>query len=61
VTRPLTGVDASRHIVALMRPEKAERLAVRTVAEALHAEAVRLQQAHNLVEDASPYTTPRWT
>ncbi|MFU8946694.1 LysR family transcriptional regulator [Mycetocola zhadangensis] len=61
VTRPLTGVDASRHIVALMRPEKAERFAVRTVAEALHAEAQRLQQAHNPVEDAAAYTTPRWT
>ncbi|WP_335583234.1 LysR substrate-binding domain-containing protein [Mycetocola zhujimingii] len=61
VTRPLTGVDASRHIVALMRPEKAERFAVRTVAEALRAEAVRLQNAHNPVEDPAPYTTPRWT
>ncbi len=61
VTRPLTGVEASRHIVALMRPEKAERFAVRTVAEALHAEAVRLENAHNPVEDPAAYTTPRWT
>lgn len=61
VTRPLTGVDASRHIVALMRPEKAERFAVRTVAEALRAEAVRLQSEHNPPEDPAPYTTPRWS
>jgi DNA-binding transcriptional LysR family regulator len=61
VTRPLTGVEASRHIVALMRPEKAERLAVRTVVDALQVEAARLQDAHAPVEDAAPYTTPRWT
>lgn len=46
VTRPLTGVDMSRHIVALMRPDKAERLAVRTVADALQREAAALQRAH---------------
>jgi DNA-binding transcriptional LysR family regulator len=35
VTRPLTGVGASRQIVALSRPDVAERLAVRAVLEAL--------------------------
>ncbi|MET4637534.1 LysR family transcriptional regulator [Mycetocola sp. 2940] len=46
VTRPLIGVDMSRHIVALMRPDKAERLAVRTVADALQREAAALQRTH---------------
>ncbi|GHD44928.1 LysR family transcriptional regulator [Mycetocola manganoxydans] len=61
VTRPLTGVDMSRHIVALMRPDKAERLAVRTVAEALQREATALQQTHDPVDDPAPFTSPRWT
>lgn len=60
VTRPLTGVDMSRHIVALMRPDKAERLAVRTVADALQREAAALQRAHAPAEDAAPFTSPRW-
>jgi DNA-binding transcriptional LysR family regulator len=52
VTRPLTGVDMSRHIVALMRPDKAERLAVRTVADALQREAAALQLTHAPPEPA---------
>ncbi len=60
VTRALTGVDMSRHIVALMRPDKAERLAVRTVADALQREAAAVQRAHTPVEDPLPFTSPRW-
>jgi DNA-binding transcriptional LysR family regulator len=60
LTRPLTGVDMSRHIVALMRPDKAERLSVRTVADALQREAAAVQQAHTPVEDPAPFTSPRW-
>jgi DNA-binding transcriptional LysR family regulator len=39
VLKNLRGVVAERHIVILMRPDRAERLAVRTVVEALRAEA----------------------
>jgi len=39
VLKNLRGVVAERHIFALMRPDRAERLAVRTVIEALRAEA----------------------
>ncbi|MGO4690291.1 LysR family transcriptional regulator [Glaciibacter sp. 2TAF33] len=46
VLKPLRGVDAERQIVALMRPDRAERLAVRTVVEALRAQATRVQVEH---------------
>ncbi|MFC6356102.1 LysR family transcriptional regulator [Luethyella okanaganae] len=46
VLKPLLGVDAERQIVALMRPDIAERLAVRTVADALLSHATRVQAAH---------------
>ncbi len=35
VLRPLAGLATARHIFAVMRPDKAERLAVRRVVEAL--------------------------
>lgn len=41
VTRPLVGVPAERIMWALLRPERAIRPSVRTVLEALEAEAAR--------------------
>ncbi|WP_104170666.1 MULTISPECIES: LysR family transcriptional regulator [unclassified Cryobacterium] len=49
VLKPLRGVDAERQIVALMRPDRAERLAVRTVLEVLRTEAARVQAKHALI------------
>ena len=46
VLKPLRGVDTDRHIVALLRPDVAERLAVRTVVEVLRAQAARIQSAY---------------
>jgi DNA-binding transcriptional LysR family regulator len=37
--RPVHGMDAARWIVAILRPDRAERLAVRTVLDALRAVA----------------------
>lgn len=36
VLRPLAGISSARHIFAVMRPDRAERLAVRHVLDALH-------------------------
>ncbi|MFD4421278.1 LysR family transcriptional regulator [Agromyces sp. NPDC058484] len=44
--KPLRGLPAARQIVALMRPDVAERLAVRTVLDVLVACAARLEQEH---------------
>ena len=46
VLKPLRGVDAERDIVALLRPDTAERLAVRTVLEILRANAAEIEAAH---------------
>ena len=46
ITRPLTGVRATRQISALLRPDRAERPSVRLVVEALRTEAARLQEAY---------------
>ncbi|WP_248241644.1 LysR family transcriptional regulator [Microbacterium kunmingense] len=46
VLKPLRGVDAERDIVALLRPDTAERLAVRTVLEILRANAAQIEAAH---------------
>lgn len=46
VLKPLRGVDAERQIVALMRPDRAERLAVRTVVDVLRTRAARVQAEH---------------
>ena len=46
ITRPLTGVRASRLISVLMRPDRAERPSVRVVVEALQAEATRFEAQH---------------
>jgi len=46
VLKPLRGVDAERQIVALMRPDRAERLAVRTVVDALRDQAAAVQSQH---------------
>jgi DNA-binding transcriptional LysR family regulator len=46
VLKPVRGVDAERQIVALMRPDRAERLAVRTVVDALRAQARRVEAEH---------------
>lgn len=45
-TRPLRGITAERRIAALMRPDRAERLSVRRVIEALRAEAAQIDAAH---------------
>ncbi|GAA0992742.1 LysR family transcriptional regulator [Subtercola frigoramans] len=49
--KPLSGVRAERHIYALMRPDRAERLAVRTVVDALRAES-------DAITEANPTTAP---
>lgn len=46
ITRPLTGVRASRLISALLRPDRAERPSVRAVVDALRAEAERFSSEH---------------
>jgi hypothetical protein len=46
VLKPIRGVASARQIVALVRPDVAERLAVRTVIDVLVARAARLEQAH---------------
>jgi hypothetical protein len=46
VLKPLRGLPTVRQIVALMRPDVAERLAVRTVLDVLVAHAARLEQQH---------------
>ena len=46
VLKPLRGVASVRQIVALVRPDVAERLAVRTVLDVLVARAARLEQAY---------------
>jgi DNA-binding transcriptional LysR family regulator len=43
ITRPLSGVRATRQISVLMRPDRAERPSVRLVVDALRTEAARLQ------------------
>ena len=44
---PLTGISAVREIVALVRPDRAERPSVRAVLDALRDEADRLSSAHS--------------
>jgi DNA-binding transcriptional LysR family regulator len=46
VLKPLRGVASVRRIFALVRPDVAERLAVRTVLEVLVDRAARLEQSH---------------
>ncbi len=46
VLKPIRGVASARQIVALVRPDVAERLAVRTVLDVLVARAARLEQAY---------------
>jgi DNA-binding transcriptional LysR family regulator len=42
VVKPLRGVESLRHICVLMRPDRAERLSVRTVVRELRAQAARV-------------------
>lgn len=51
--KPLSGIESIRHIVALMRPDRAERLSVRTLVTALRDEAQRVLRDH-----AHPRTQP---
>lgn len=46
ILKPLRGVDAERDIVALLRPDVAERFAVREVIGILRARAAEIQAAH---------------
>jgi DNA-binding transcriptional LysR family regulator len=46
ILKPLRGVDAERDIVALLRPDVAERLAVRNVIDILRNRAGRIEAAH---------------
>lgn len=48
ITRPLTGVRASRLISVLMRPDRAERPSVRVVVEALRTEAQEFERQHTV-------------
>ena len=48
ITRPLTGVRASRLISVLMRPDRAERPSVRAVVTALKDEATRFEALHTV-------------
>ena len=45
VAKPLRGVDTNREIVALMRPDQAQRLAVRTVVNMLRDHSLRVSTA----------------
>lgn len=56
--KPLRGVGAERQIVALMRPDRAERLAVRTVVEALRARAALVQAEHTAATTPLSTSTP---
>ncbi|MBM7502566.1 LysR family transcriptional regulator [Agromyces aurantiacus] len=47
VLKPLRGVTSVRQIFALVRPDVAERLAVRTVLEVLVDRAARLDRSHD--------------
>lgn len=46
ITRPLSGIRATRQISALLRPDRAERPSVRRIVEELRVEAQRFQAAH---------------
>jgi DNA-binding transcriptional LysR family regulator len=46
ILKPLRGVDAERDIVALLRPDVAERLAVRTVVDILRSRSAEIEAAH---------------
>ncbi|WP_022888866.1 LysR family transcriptional regulator [Agromyces italicus] len=46
VLKPLRGVASARQIVALVRPDVAERLAVRTVLDVLVSQSARLEREH---------------
>lgn len=46
ILKPLRGVDSERDIVALLRPDTAERLAVRTVLSILQSKAAEIEAAH---------------
>ena len=59
VTRPLRGVEAFRHVLMLLRPDKAERLAVRTVADEIQRQARALEASHTPAEEP-PLVGPRW-
>lgn len=59
VTRPLTGVEAFRHVLMLLRPDKAERLAVRTVADTIREQAEALAASHTPA-DEPVLVGPRW-
>ena len=45
VAKPLRGVDTNREIVALMRPDQAQRLAVRTVVDILRSHSIQVSTA----------------
>lgn len=45
VAKPLRGVDTNREIVALMRPDQAQRLAVRTVVNMLRNHSLQVSTA----------------
>ncbi len=55
VLRPLAGLATARHVFAVLRPDKAERLAVRRVVEALSA-AGRAATAGTVAVDAPGVT-----
>lgn len=59
ILRPLEGLDATRRIVALSRPDRAERLAVRTVLDVIRAEAHAVAASHTAPEP-DELTSPRW-
>jgi DNA-binding transcriptional LysR family regulator len=44
--RPLTGVPATRHVTALLRPDRAERLSVRHVLEVLRSVGAEVEHRH---------------
>ncbi|MWB99400.1 LysR family transcriptional regulator [Agromyces seonyuensis] len=56
VLRPLRGVQAARSIVALSRPDVAERLAVATVLDVLVSRTARLEAEHRAAAAATPTT-----
>ena len=46
VLRPVAGLDTGRHVIALLRPDRAERLAVRRTLQALRRAATEAGSRH---------------
>src|SRR5690606_18416559 len=55
VLRPLAGIDTARHVFAFLRPDRARRLAVRTVLDAIR------ESAAEVANRLAPCPAARWS